>query len=169
MKTYNFRQNPGAKAVIFAIVYFAVVFSICYFAFGGINGMADKVNNVGSGKIVGVVVGFAFLAPFIILLQYVSPKIKVELGQDFLSIKTGSKQQNVSFAEIGTMILNDKKINTLKLLDRSGNLISDMSCQSSPTALSDIATEISKSGFNKEKSTLNFFGKDFDRITYRRI
>jgi hypothetical protein len=167
VKTYNFRQNPGAKAVIFTIIYFGAVFAVCYFVFGGFNGMADKVNNLGA-KAAGLIVGFAFLMPFILLLQYVSPKIKVELAQDYLSIKTGNKQQNVSFTDIGTMILNDKKINTLKLLDRSGNLISNMSCQSSPNALLEIATEISKSGFNKEISTLNFFGKDFDRITYKK-
>ncbi|WP_312322355.1 hypothetical protein [Soonwooa sp.] len=90
MKTYNFRQNPGAKAIIFAIVYFAVVFSISYFVFGSIDGRADKVNNLGA-KAAGLLVGILILGPFIILLTFVSPKLKVELGQDFLSIKTGKK------------------------------------------------------------------------------
>lgn len=167
MKIYTFRQNPGAKAVIFSIIYFGAVFSICYFFFGGINGMADKVNNLGA-KASGLLIGVVFLAPFIVLLKYTSPKMQVELGQDFLSLKTGSKQQNISFAEIGSMILNDKKLNTLKILDRSGNLISDFSSQTNPDALLEIAAEISKSGFNKEKSVLKLLGKEFDKITYKR-
>ncbi len=167
MKTYNFRQNPGVKAMIFAIVYFAVVFSICYFTFGGIDGMADKVNNLGA-KAAGLLVGILILGPFIILLTFVSPKLKVELGQDFLSIKTGKKQQNISFSEIGSMIVNDKKLNTLKIFDRNRNLISSFSSQNDPDALLEIAANISKFGFNKENTVLQFFGNKFDRITYTR-
>ncbi|MFW2136646.1 hypothetical protein ACK2M7_10270 [Chryseobacterium sp. TY4] len=167
MKTYNFRQNPGAKTITFAIVYFIVVFSICYFVFGGIDGMADKVNNLGA-KAAGLLVGILILGPFIILLTFVSPKLKVELGQDFLSIKTGKKQQNISFSEIGSMVINDKKLNTLKIFDRNGNLISSFSSQNDPDALLEIAANISKFGFSKENTVLQFFGKEFDRITYIR-
>lgn len=167
MKIYNFRQNPGVKAIIFAIVYLAAAFSICYFAFGGIDGMADKVNNLGA-KAAGLLVGILILGPFIILLKFVSPKLKVEVGQDFLSIKTGKKQQNISFSEIGSMVINDKKLNTLKIFDRNGNLISSFSSQNDPDALLEIAADISKFGFNKENTILQLFGKEFHRITYTR-
>ena len=66
------------------------------------------------------------------------------------------------------MILNNKKSNTLKIFNRKGNLITGFSSQNIPNALLEIAANISKLGFNKENTVLQFFDKKFDRITYTR-
>ncbi|MCH5720091.1 hypothetical protein [Niabella hibiscisoli] len=50
MKTFQFKQHNTAKAIIVAIVYLLIVFAVAYIWLGGVNGMAEKVNSIGSAK-----------------------------------------------------------------------------------------------------------------------
>jgi hypothetical protein len=173
MKTFTFENINKAsiiKGLIIAAVYLGTVFGICYIIFGGITGMADKVNNFGSAKAAGLIIGVIVLLPFFIILQFIHPKITVEIDSEKIINKMkGKPDEIIQLSSIDKMELNVRKINKLDIYDDKGNLITYFNPAKHPTVLEQIISEIvSHKEYEKKSKTENYFGKSLERTTYKR-
>jgi len=169
MKTFEFKQNDLKRGIPFAIVYLVLVFVGCYFYFGGLLGMADAVNNFGSAKATGFLIGLAVLVPFFILLTVLMPKVKVELGSDKLAISTKKSQKVIFYNEISALQLNISNLNKLDIVGEQNNVLAQIQPQSKPEILDQIISEISNHVmFTKQKGSKNYFGKSIETSLFIR-
>lgn len=96
MNTFQFKSHNVKKGLIFGFGYLIVVFILCCLIFGGINGLADAVNNFGSAKGLGILVAVVVIGPLVILLQFINPKIEIQVDKNNLSIKQPRKEDRKS-------------------------------------------------------------------------
>ena len=167
MKTFEFKQNDLKRGIPFAIVYLVLVFVGCYFYFGGLLGMADAANILGSDKATGFLIGLAVLAPFLILLTVLMPKVKVELGLDKITISDKNNQKVIFYNEIYALQLNVSNLNKLDFLGEQNNVLAHMQPQSKPEILTQIINEISNHVmFTKLKGRKKYFGNSIETTIY---
>lgn len=168
MKTFEFKQNDLKRGVPFAISYCAIMFVGCYFYFGGVFGMADAVDNLGA-KASGFLIGLAVLAPFLILLMVLMPKVKVELGSDAINISSNKDQKQIAYKEIFALRLNMINLNRLDNLGQHNNVLAHIQPQSKPEILNQIISEVSNHiPFTKQTGSKNYFGTKIETAIYVR-
>lgn len=167
-KRFEFKQNDLKRGVPFAIIYMVAVFIFCYIKFGGIFGMADAVDNIGSAKASGFLIGLAVLAPFFIILTMLMPKIAVEVFDDKLVFFNNKKEnKTISFNDISKIQINVSNLNQMDFIDLHGSVFNKIQPQNKPEILKGIITEIRKqSKMTKQVGTKNYFGKNIETITY---
>ena len=167
-KRFEFKQNDLKRGVPFAIIYMVAVFIFCYIKFGGIFGMADAVDNIGSAKASGFLIGLAVLAPFFIILTMLMPKIAVEVFDDKLVFFNNKKEnKTISFNDISKIQINVSNLNQMDFFDLNGSVFIKIQPQNKPEILKGIITEIGKQAkMTKQVGTKNYFGKNIETITY---
>lgn len=123
MKTFEFKQHQVKKAFLIGIPYLIVVFLICYFLFGGINGMADKVNNMGSFR-GALVIGAVILIPLFLIQRIAHPKIRVDIDSEKITVKQkGKTDLHILLNSIGKIDMNISVINRINMYNKQGQLI----------------------------------------------
>ena len=160
-KRFEFKQNDLKRGVPFAIIYMIAVFIFCYIKFGGIFGMADAVDNIGSAKASGFLIGLAVLAPFFIILTMLMPKIAVEVFDDRLVFFNNKKEnKTISFNDISKIQINVSNLNQMDFFDLHGSVFIKIQPQNKPEILKGIITEIGKQAkMTKQVGTKNYFEK----------
>lgn len=168
MKTVHFKQHNTKMAIGVAVVYLIIVFSVAYFGFGGINGMAEKVNHIGSPKGVGLIVGIVVLAPLFILLQFLHPNLTVGMDAQKLMIQQKGKQDMIiHFNAIDRIELNTKTLNRLDIYDKQNNLLNYLHPSNKPEILQLIIREIvHATGFGTIKSSRKIMGRNIETLIY---
>lgn len=167
-KRFEFKQNDLKRGVPFAIVYLLSVFIFCYIKFGGIFGMAEAVDNIGSAKASGFLIGLAVLAPFFIILTILMPKIAVEIFDDKLVFFDGKKEnKTISFNDISKIQVNVSNLNQMDFIDYQGNVFIKIQPQNKPEILEGIINEIANHAkMTKQVGSKNYFGKNIETRTY---
>ncbi|MCT3817450.1 hypothetical protein CMT92_12935 [Elizabethkingia anophelis] len=123
MKTFEFKQHQVKKAFFIGIPYLIVVFLICYFLFGGINGMVDKVNNMGSFR-GAFVIGAVILIPLFLIQRIAHPKIRVDIDSEKITVKQkGKTDLHILLNSIGKIDMNISVINRINMYNKEGQLI----------------------------------------------
>ena len=170
MKKFEFKQNDLKRGIPFAIIYLLSVFIFCYIKFDGILGMADAVNNFGSAKGVGLLIGLGVIGPFIILLAVIMPKVSVEISDDKLLFHKGKKDNKIMYLEdIAKIQINVDKLNQMEIFGRDGAVFIAIQPQHKPEILKEIISEISKHvAFSKQTSNRNYFGQNIETSVYTR-
>ncbi|WP_129021955.1 hypothetical protein [Edaphocola flava] len=170
LKKIEFKQNDLKRGIPLAVIYFVAVFTICYLIFGGIIGMADAVNNFGSAKGVGLLVGLGFLAPFFVLRHFVMPKNTIEFYPDKITIYKNKKEETVIYySNIAAMQLNVSNMNQLDIMDGQQNILYHIQPQNKLQVLEETVSEISKYiDLQKQKGSKRYFGKSIETCTYIR-
>ena len=171
MKTFKFKQHNQQKAIPFAIIYLIIAFTLFYFICGGIIGMANQVNKIGSAKAAGIIVAILVLGPFFILLQLLHHKIEVDIDSLKLFVKKNNKECNViNLDTIDKLELNKTKVNRLDVYDRQNNLLIYFHPVNAPDVLNQIIKEIASSGnFVRTTGTQSYFSTKIETFTYKRI
>ncbi len=170
MKTFQFKSHQVKKGLIFGFGYLIVVFILCCLIFGGINGLADAVNNFGSAKGLGILVAVIVIGPLIILLQFINPKIEIQVDKDKLSIKQPKKEDKVILlAVIDRMEINHALVNQLQLFDNNGQLLTSIHPQNDMNVIFAVADAIAQhGGFIQKKGNKKIFGNPVETISYSR-
>ena len=170
IKKIEFKQNDLKIGIPLALIYFITVFTICYLVFGGIIGMADAVNNFGSAKGIGLLVGLCFMAPFFVLLHFVMPRHTLEFHPDKITVYKNRKEETVIYYNnIAAMQLNVSRMNRLDILDSQHNILYYILPQNKPQVLEATISEISKYiDLERQRGTKKYFGQNVDTIIYSR-
>lgn len=170
LKKIEFKQNDLKRGIPLAVIYFVMVFTICYLIFGGIIGMADAVNNFGSAKGIGLLVGLGFLAPFFVLQQVVMPRNTIAFYPDKIAVYKNKKEEAVIYySNIAAMQLNVRNINRLDIIDGQQNILYYIQPQSKPQVLEETVSEISKYiDLERQRGSKRYFGKNIETSTYTR-
>jgi len=169
-KRFEFKQNDLKRGVPFAIIYLVSVFIFCYIKFDGILGVADAVNNIGSAKGAGLLIGLGVIGPFVILLAVIMPKISVELFDDKLLFLKGKRENKIMyFEDIAKIQINVDKLNQMDFFGKDGSVFIKIQPQHKPEILKEIIFEISKHvAFSKQTSNRNYFGQNIETSIYTR-
>lgn len=170
MEKIEFKQNDIKRGVPFAIGYLILAFGFCFFKFGGIIGMADAVDNLGSSKGAAFLIGLAILIPFFIILNVIMPKVSIELHSDKIIITSNKKQQNViNYNDVSKLQLHISNLNRLDIVDKQQNILYHIQPQNNPEILNKIISEISKHiDFTKQVGNKSYFGKNIEAVIYYR-
>ncbi|MGJ1224232.1 hypothetical protein [Sphingobacterium siyangense] len=170
MNTFQFKSHNVKKGLIFGFGYLIVVFILCCLIFGGINGLADAVNNFGSAKGLGILVAVVVIGPLLILLQFINPKIEIQVDKNNLSIKQPRKEDKIIPLEvIHSMEINRSLVNQLQLFDQNGKLLTTIHPQNDMNVIFSIANIIAQNGgFTQKKGTKKIFGNPVETISYFR-
>lgn len=170
MKTFQFKSHHVKRGLILSFTYMLVVFAIFYLIYGGIDGMADAANNFGSAKGLGLLVAVLIIGPLVLLLQFISPKIEVQINKDDLLLKQpGKPDKNIPLADIHMIKINHALVNQLQLFDHNSQLIASIHPQNDGEIIYKIADEIAKCGlFAKQKGSKKLFGNKVETQLYTR-
>lgn len=170
MKTFQFKSHNVKKGLIFGFSYLVIVFAIFSLIYGGINGMADAVNNFGSAKVLGFFVAIIVIGPFVVILQLINPKIEVHIDHQHVLIKQKKKpDQDIPLGDIYSMKINHALVNQLQLFDQQGQLIITIHPQQDMQIIYGIATEIAQhKSFTQQKGSKKIFGNPVETMSYIR-
>lgn len=171
MNTIEFKQNDLKRGIPFALFYLGIVFAFFYIKYGGMLGMADALDSLGSNKIRGVfILGLIILIPFFLILNFMMPKVTIELYSDKIRIVKNYKEQIViDYKEIAKLQLNVSNLNRLDFIDRENNVLYHIQPQQKTEILGQTITEISKNiVFTKQVGTKKYFGKNTETFIYTR-
>lgn len=170
MKTFQFKSHNVKKGLIFGFSYLIIVFIIFSVIYGGINGMADAVNNFGSAKALGFLVAILVIGPFVVILQLINPKIEVHIGSQHMLIKQKKKpDQEIPLEDIYSMKINHSLVNQLQIFDKQGQLIITIHPQQDMQIIYGIAAEIAQhTFFTQEKGSRKIFGNPIETMSYTR-
>ncbi len=168
MKTFQFKQYNTQKAVIVAVLYLLLVFFLAYLLLGGINGMADTVNNMGSAKGAGFVVGIVVIVPLFVLLRILNPAVAVDIDERKMTVRQKGKQDMmIHFNAIDRLELNVKNVNRLDIYDKQNNLLVYLQPNSQPQILQPIINDIIKAtGFHVVRGSRKIMGNKIDTLLY---
>ncbi|WP_114792558.1 hypothetical protein U0035_02255 [Niabella yanshanensis] len=168
MKTYHLKQHSIPRSITIAIIYLIVIFALSSFFFGGINGMADKVNSMGSAKGAGFVVGIAVIAPLFILLRFLNPTVTVDIDDRKMTIRQKGKQDLlIHFNAIDRLELNVKNVNRLDIYDKQNNLLVYLQPNNQPQILQPIIRNIvNATGFHVIRGSRKIMGNKIDTLLY---
>lgn len=171
MKKIEFKQNDLKRGVPFAILYLGAVFAFFYIKYGGMLGMSDALESLGSNKIRGIFIfGLVVLLPFFVILNLLMPKLAIELYPNNVRITKNKKKQIViDYKEISKLQLNVSNLNRLDFIDRQNTIVYHIQPQQKTEILGQIVSEISKHiEFIKQTGNKNYFGKNIETFTYTR-
>lgn len=170
MKTFEFKQHDPKKNIPVAVVYILIVFLTGYFWLGGIDGMAATVNNSGSAKGIGLLVGVLIIGPFILLLQVMNRKVRVTIDGQMIRVTQKTKDEKiVPLHLIDSMTINIAGINKMAICDEQHTVLLTFHPSNAPSLLMQIAEAVNAHlRFTKEKGTKKFMGTAIDTLTYKR-
>ena len=170
MKTFQFKSHNVKKGLIFGFSYLIIVFTIFRLIYGGINLMADAVNDFGSAKGLGFLVAIIVIGPFVVILQIINPKIEVHIDSQHILIKQKRKpDQDILLEDIYSMKINHSLVNQLQLFDRQGQLIITIHPQQDMQIIYGIAAEIAQQrSFIQQKGSKKVFGNPIETMSYTR-
>lgn len=171
MKTYKYQEQNATKSFVLIIVYFTVWIVGAIIYFGGIGGLADAVNNIGSAKMTGLLVALLVLTPFIFIMKLVYTKVEIRVGLQHLEIdKKGEVRKNIPFADIYTVKINETKLNTLHIYGKNGELLwKVLPVISANNLVEDIACSLAENiSFQKNSETKKFLNTQYLAVTYKR-
>ena len=170
MKTFQFKSHNVKRGIIFGFTYLIIVFIIFSIIYGGINGMADAVNNFGSAKALGFLVAIIIIGPFVVILQVINPKIEVLIDHQHMLIKQQKKpDQDILLDNIYSMKINHSLVNRLQLFDQQGQILITIHPQQDMQIIYGIATEIAQhKSFIQQKGSKKIFGNPVETISYTR-
>jgi len=170
MNTFQFKSHNVKKGLIFGFGYLIAVFILFCLIFGGINGLADAVNNFGSAKGLGILVAVVVIGPLIIILQFINPKIEIQVDSDKLSIKQLKKDDKIiPLKVIHVMEINHSLVNQLQLFDKNRQLLTTIHPQNDMNVIFAIADAIAQhGGFEQKKGNKKIFGNPVETISYSR-
>lgn len=151
-----------------ALVYLLVVFSLAYFLLGGINGMADKINGMGSAKGAGFVVGIVVIAPLFVLLRFLNPTVTVDMDERKMTIRQkGRQDMMIHFNAIDRLELNVKNVNRLDIYDKQNNLLVYLQPNNQTQILQPIINDIVKAtGFHAIRGSRKIMGNNINTLLY---
>jgi len=168
-KTLEFKQNDLKRNIPFAIIYCITVFVICYSYFGGLIGMANALNHLGSAKAAGLLVGLAILAPFFIILRLIMPKVKIDFFSEKIIITNKQTKKEIAYQEIHAMQLNITNFNRLDILGQRNEILFHIQPQNQPEILAQIIGEIAKHvAFVKQQGSKKYFTTNVPTAIYVR-
>jgi hypothetical protein len=105
LKPIEFKQVNRAKALLLLLAVMLLVFGLPIAAFG-LNRVLDFVNNFGSAKGLGLLVGAAVIVPALLLKKYFfSDQCAIEIDKTNITIKANGKlianvpTQNIAYLE----------------------------------------------------------------------
>lgn len=170
MNTFQFKSHQVKKGLIFGFGYLIIVFMLFCLVFGGINGLADAVNNFGSAKGLGILVAVVVIGPLIILLQFINPKIEIQVDKEKLSIKQPKQEDKIILLNvIDKMEINHSLVNQLQLFDKNGQLLTTIHPQNDMNVIFAIADAVAQyGGFIQKKGNKKIFGNPVETVSYSR-
>ncbi|PUV25528.1 MULTISPECIES: hypothetical protein [Sphingobacterium] len=170
MKTFQFKSHNVKKGLIFGFAYLFIVFIIFSIIYGGINGMADAVNNFGSAKGLGFLVAIIVIGPFVMLLQIINPKIEVLIDRQHMIIKQHKKTAlDIHLNDIYEMKINHSLVNQLQIFGQQAQLLAKIHPQHDTQVIYKIAAEIAQYEiFLQQKGQKKVFGNPVETISYTR-
>lgn len=167
MKKFEYKQNDLKRGIPFAIIYFAVLLTICYIKFDGFLGMANAVDNIGNSKVIGFLIGLLALAPFIIILNLIMPKVTIEFLEDRLIITKNKDQQVINYWEIAALQLNITNLNRLDFINNERQIQYYIHPQNKTEILNQVISELSKHiTFVTQQGSKQYFGKSIATTIY---
>lgn len=172
MQTYQYQEQNSTKSIIFIVIYFTVWIIGASFYFGGLLQLADAVDNVGSAKLAGFLVGILVILPFFAMMRLVYTKVNVEIEQNTIRfIKKGKETTTILYSEIGKMIVNAERMNTLHLYDKNGGLLwTILPMVNAKDLITEIPQIIAGSeNFKIDTTSKKFFGTAYNTISYQRM
>lgn len=169
MKTLQVKQH-SKMALPIGIAYLAAVFLIGYFAFGGIDGMADRVNGMGSPKAAGFIVALVVIAPLLVLLRFVHPVLSITVDAGKMMIRQkGKKEKVVPLQVIDRVEWNISAWNRADFYDRQNRLVACFRDTSDPAALLSLLDEISRHiPFERITGSRKFVNRVIETAVFRR-
>jgi hypothetical protein len=126
VNTITYRQDKPAARIAIVVASVALISGLLVYVFGltSIIGVVESSREVAGGRqVVAVVVSLIFFPPAFILVRYLTPKHEVVFGESALTIKARGEQKAITYAEIGSMVLERYMSPRLGLYDRSGQLL----------------------------------------------
>ncbi len=156
---------------MFAVAYLIIVFALFYYVLGGIIGMANQVNRIGSPKAAGLIVAVLVLGPFFLLLQLLHQKIELDINSREMIVKRkGKAAVIINLATIHKMEFNATSINRLDIYDRQNNLLINFHPANTPDVAKQIIKEIcGTTNFERKAGSKSYFRTRIETLTYTRV
>lgn len=170
MKTYNYLEvNPG-KGIGFAFAYIALIVIILSFVFGGFLGLANAVNNFGSSKGLGFLVGIACIGPIFFLMRFIYPKINIDAKETSLIVrKKNQPDLQINYNEIYGLALNAQRLNTLTLYGKSNEILLHIQPFNNHQLMPELVKDVTaNSNFKKSITKKKLLNTTYDMIFYQR-
>jgi len=170
MKTYNYLEVNQGKGVGFALAYVALIVVILSVVFGGFGGLADAVNNFGSSKVLGFLVGIVLILPIFFLIRLIYPKVSIHTSTTMLTIvKKNQPDLLIHYNEIYAVALNAQRLNTLTLYGKSNEVLFHIQPFNNHQLMPELVNEILKSNaFRKSVTQTRLLNTTYDMIVYQR-
>ncbi len=169
MKTFRIRQYTK-MALPLGLLYLAVVFLLAYYTLGGIDGMADRVNAMGSAKGAGFVVAIIVFVPLFILLRFIHPAVTLSLDKGKMIIgQKGKKETVILLQAIARMEWNRAGLNRADFYDRENRLLASLRDTRGPDVLLQVLEEITGSlPFERITGNRKFVNRPLETIVFKR-
>lgn len=167
--TFNTRTTKSIKiGLIIGVIYLSIVFTIFNIVFGGTLGMADAINSVESLKFIVFILAIIVLLPFFIILQFIHPKITVEIDSSSISSTVKNiPTKTLSLSSVYKITLNVSKINKLDIYDSTNTIVMSFEPHNKIIVLQEIIEELKRyKEFSKSTKIEKFFGSPVEKITY---
>lgn len=170
MKTYQYLEVNAAKGIGFALAYIALIVIILSFVFGGFLGLANAVNNFGSSKGLGFLVGVVCILPIFFLMKFIYPKINISAGEDQLIINRKNKPDIlVAYSSIDGIVLNAQRLNTLTIYGKANEIIFYIKPFNNHQLMPELVKDITaKSHFKKSITKKKMLNTTYDMVIYQR-
>lgn len=124
MKSYEYLEQNATKTTIFIILYLGVWIVGASLYFGGFGRLADAINNFGSAKGIGLLVGVLVIVPIFFIMRFVYAKVIVQIDQEKVVVRyKDNVRQTFDLSTIDSMVTNEKRPNTLHFYNQSKVLI----------------------------------------------
>ena len=115
-------------------------------------------------------VAVVVIGPLIILLQFINPKIDIQVDSKNLSIKNSKKDfKTIPLATIHSMEINQTLVNQLQIFDQNKQLLATIHPQTDTIVIFSIASTIAQKGeFVATKGNKKIFGNVVPTVSYLR-
>ncbi len=170
MKTYQYSEINPVKGILFALAYLAVATVITLYISGGVDHLADTVNNFESIKGLGFLAGIIYIVPIFFLIKFIYPKVTISTDKNQLTI-TRKRQPGISIAynDITSAVLKADKINTLTLYGKANEILFKVHPFNNPQILKEIVRDIITQGvFKQTMEQKKLFKETYEVISYKR-
>lgn len=170
MKTYNYLEVNAAKGIGFALAYVALIVIILSFAFGGFLGLADAVNNIGSSKGLGFLVGIVCIAPIFFLMKFIYPKINISTNDTYLLVNRKNQSDLIiNYDAINAIALNAQRLNTMTIYGKSNEVLFHIQPFTNHQLMPELVNVITaKNKYQKSVTQKRMLNTNYDMVVYQR-
>ncbi len=170
MKTYNYLEVNAGKGIGFALAYVALIVIILSFVFGGFLGLADAVNNFGSSKGLGFLVGFLCIAPIFFLMKFIYPKINLTTNDKYVLVNRKNQPDLViNYDQINAIALNAQRLNTLTIYGQSNEVLFHIQPFNNHHFMAELVKDITaKNSYKKSVTQKRMLNTNYDMVVYQR-